>query len=91
MKVLWAWLALLLPASLAAQHSSGGPYFYRPLDYGSASTTTPASLFLNRGFSIIQMSDAYPRDPRDLNWGMGADRVLSRASSGGRGARRGMG
>lgn len=72
----WAWLALLLPTCAAAQDSGGGPYFYRPLDYGSASTLTPATIFLNRGFSIIQMSDDYPRDPRELEWGVGADRVL---------------
>ena len=47
------------------------PYFYRPIDYGSAATTTPFSTLLNRGFFIIQMAGDYPRDPRKINWSVG--------------------
>lgn len=47
------------------------PFFYRPIEYGSAVTTSPASMLLNRGFFIVQMAGDYPRDPRQINWGAG--------------------
>jgi len=62
-------LLLALPTLAHAQTPTDTSFFfYRPVKYGSASILTPASIFANRGFSIVTIGDRYPRDLRDITW-----------------------
>lgn len=70
-------LALLACASEARSEPDEPPYrryFYQGRDYGSEALFGPASVFLNRGFDVLQLRPK-TRDPFDQRYGPNLDNV----------------
>jgi hypothetical protein len=80
-------LVLALTAAARAQ-AQPGPYFYRGLDYGSQSTLTPLTIWLNRGFESARLDRSLVKD---IDWGRGIGNAWGSVVRPGSAIRRGGG